>query len=153
MRLPAANGLNRAFWVLAGLVAVSFIVEVVTYAIAGDSGPLSSLVIPSAAAVFVVALIGATVTGWWAERRDGGWALPAVRATHDPLTLTPRQARRMSRQFAQAGVRIPPSRLRAISGGAAASDCELVDIDFALIATEPGHHELLHPHSKSKDNW
>jgi len=63
---------------------------------------------------------------------------------HDPLTLTPRQARHMSRQFAQAGVHITPSRLQAISAGAEASDNELVDIDFALIATEPEHHTLLH---------
>jgi hypothetical protein len=49
----------------------------------------------------------------------------------------------MSRQFAQAGVHISPSRLRAINAGAEASDTELVDIEFGLIATDPDQYSLL----------
>jgi len=46
-----------------------------------------------------------------------------------------RQARRLSRRFADVGVGIPPARLREMSAGAPAADDELTDVGFALAAT------------------
>jgi hypothetical protein len=98
-------------------------------------------------AVFALSLTGATVTAIiviFAERQ--ALSLRGIEGSECSLALTPKQARRMSRQFEQAGVRMSPSRLRAISAGADASDTELVDIEFALIATEPAHDTLLNSH-------
>ena len=45
------------------------------------------------------------------------------------------ELRRLSRQFSTVGVDIPASRLRAIAAGAPATEGELVDVSFALVAT------------------
>lgn len=49
--------------------------------------------------------------------------------------LTRRQARRMSREFATVGVQIQPDRLQQISAGARSCGRELIDVNFALVAT------------------
>jgi len=49
--------------------------------------------------------------------------------------LTRRQARRLSRDFATIGVRIPAERLQEISAGATLACAEHTDINFALLAT------------------
>ena len=53
-----------------------------------------------------------------------------VRLTTEPVSL-----RRLSRRFSTVGVDIPASRLREIADGQAATDDELVDVSFALVAT------------------
>jgi len=61
-------------------------------------------------------------------------------------SLTPRQARRMSRDFARVGVDMSAERLRDISAGAAAGDDEWADIEFALVVSgirDQEHQELL----------
>ena len=61
-------------------------------------------------------------------------------------SLTPRQARRMSRDFARVGVDMSAERLRDISAGAAAGDDEWADIEFALVASgsrDQEHQERL----------
>ena len=50
-------------------------------------------------------------------------------------TTSPRQLKRMSRDFAGVGVGIPPERLQQIAAGATATDDEIVDVSFALTAT------------------
>ena len=52
-----------------------------------------------------------------------------VRLTTEPVSL-----RRLSRRFSTGGVDIPPSRLREIAEGQAATDDELDDVSFALVA-------------------
>lgn len=47
-----------------------------------------------------------------------------------------RQLKRMSRDFAGVGVGIPPERLQQIAMGGTATDDELVDVSFALTATQ-----------------
>ncbi|RUP06872.1 MAG: hypothetical protein EKK34_01985 [Mycobacterium sp.] len=47
-----------------------------------------------------------------------------------------RQARRLSRRFAQVGVHIPPTRLQQMATGTMVADRELTDVNFALIATQ-----------------
>lgn len=92
-------------------------------------------------AVFAVSLTGATITAIFlifAERR-----VRATEVSASSLVLTLKQARRMSRDFERAGVHMSPARLRAISAGAPASDAELVNIEFALIATEPDYGAFL----------
>ena len=144
MLLPRANWLTRAYWVLRASTVVSWVAGGVVYAIGLANKPVDPLVVLSIGAVFVISLTGATATGIFAARRDGGGSsLRGIEQLEGSLALTSRQARRMSRQFAHAGVVISPSRLRAISAGAQASDAELVDIEFALIATEPEHNSLL----------
>ncbi|MDC8984936.1 hypothetical protein PR370_23010 [Mycobacterium marinum] len=46
------------------------------------------------------------------------------------------QARRLSRRFAGVGVRISPQRLREMHAGMLASDSEMTNINFALIAIQ-----------------
>jgi hypothetical protein len=147
MRLPPANRLNRALWVLTASTVLSWVAGGVVYAIGLANKPVDPSVVWSIGAVFVISLTGATATGIITERRVGGRSLRGIEQLEVSLALTTRQARRMSRQFARAGVLISPSRLRAISAGAEASDAELVDIEFALIATEPEHNSLLHSRS------
>ena len=53
-----------------------------------------------------------------------------VRLRDDAVSL-----RRLSRRFATVGVDISAGRLREIAGGDPASDDELVDVSFALVAT------------------
>jgi hypothetical protein len=57
-----------------------------------------------------------------------------VRITHQVLSR--RHARRMSRSFAGVGVAILPARLRQIAAGEAFAKGELIQVKFALIATE-----------------
>lgn len=47
----------------------------------------------------------------------------------------------MSRRFAGVGVGIAAARLREIAAGAPASDVELVDVDFAVTASELRHEQ------------
>jgi hypothetical protein len=46
-----------------------------------------------------------------------------------------RQARRLSRRFAQVGVDTAPQRLQQMVAGAPVADDEVTDVHFALIAT------------------
>src|SRR3954463_14267252 len=48
---------------------------------------------------------------------------------------SPRQLKRLSRNFAGVGVGIPPERLQQIARGEAATEDEFVDVTFALTAT------------------
>ncbi|ORB16305.1 hypothetical protein BST37_07060 [Mycobacterium noviomagense] len=50
--------------------------------------------------------------------------------------LSRRRARQMSRRFADVGVGIPAVRLQAIAAGAPAASSELVDVQFALAASQ-----------------
>ena len=77
-------------------------------------------------------------------RCDARQSLQRIELLEGPLALTPRQARRISRQFARAGVNISPSRLRAISAGAEDAGRRAHRHEFGLIATEPDHDSLLH---------
>jgi hypothetical protein len=61
--------------------------------------------------------------------------------------LTRWQARRLSRRFCDVGVQIPATRLQQIAAGASADDDELVDVSFALTATELQREER---HAKLK---
>ncbi|TGD88335.1 hypothetical protein BayCH28_11325 [Mycolicibacterium sp. CH28] len=61
------------------------------------------------------------------------WSDPVLPGDH---TTSPRQLRRLSRDFAGVGVGIPPKRLQEIAKGGAATDDELVDVTFALTATQ-----------------
>ena len=61
-------------------------------------------------------------------------------ARSDPVlpsnqSTNPRQLKRLSRDFAEVGVGIPPERLQQIAMGAAATEDERVDVAFALTAT------------------
>lgn len=47
-----------------------------------------------------------------------------------------RRARRLSERFARVGVETAPERLQEIVSGAPATDDEVTDVDFALIATQ-----------------
>jgi hypothetical protein len=47
-----------------------------------------------------------------------------------------RQLKRLSRNFAGVGVGIPPERLQQIAMGGSATDAEMVDVSFALTATQ-----------------
>ncbi|BBY60904.1 hypothetical protein [Mycolicibacterium sarraceniae] len=49
---------------------------------------------------------------------------------------SPRQLKRMSRSFSGVGVGIPPERLQQIAMGGTATADELVDVSFALTATQ-----------------
>lgn len=60
------------------------------------------------------------------------WSDPRLPSSQ---TSSPRQLKRMSRNFADVGVGIPPERLQQIAMGAKATDDELVDVTFALTAT------------------
>jgi hypothetical protein len=47
-----------------------------------------------------------------------------------------RRARRLSQRFARVGVETAPKRLQEIVSGAPATDDEVADVNFALIATQ-----------------
>jgi hypothetical protein len=55
--------------------------------------------------------------------------------------LSRRQARRMSRQFADVGVGIPAARLREIAAGAPYASEEMMNVNFALTASEMKRQE------------
>ncbi len=57
--------------------------------------------------------------------------------------VTRRQARRMSRDFAEVGMEMSEARVREISAGAEPTDQETHDIEFALRATEGEHRQRL----------
>ena len=52
------------------------------------------------------------------------------------MCLGRRQARRLSRRFAQVGVDTEPQRLQQMVAGAPVPDHEVTDVHFALIATQ-----------------
>ena len=54
-----------------------------------------------------------------------------------------RQARRLSRRFARVGVDTPPQRLQQMLAGAPVADDEVTDVNFALIATQLRHEQLV----------
>jgi hypothetical protein len=54
-----------------------------------------------------------------------------------------RQARRLSRRFARVGVATPPQRLQQMLAGAPVADDEVTDVNFALIATQLRHEQLV----------
>ena len=53
-----------------------------------------------------------------------------------------RQARRLSRRFARVGVTTSPDRLRHLLAGSPVACSEIVDFNFALIATQLRRDEL-----------
>jgi hypothetical protein len=55
--------------------------------------------------------------------------------------MSRRQARLMSRRFANVGVRVSPGRLRHIAAGGHCADDERFDVDFALIAVQTQREE------------
>ncbi|WP_167100894.1 hypothetical protein [Mycobacterium sp. DL592] len=61
------------------------------------------------------------------------WSAPA---TLDARSCSRRQAKRLSRQFAEVGVDISPERLRHIAMGRPSSEAELIDVNFALTASQ-----------------
>jgi hypothetical protein len=78
-----------------------------------------------------------------ADAHGGEWGYwPHPADTHD-RNLSRRQARHMSRQFAEVGVGIDATRLREIATGAPASVAEWTDVEFAVIAIDLIHHERL----------
>ena len=77
----------------------------------------------------------------------GYWPHPAHMRNQ---SLSRRQARLMSRRFSHAGVGIAAARLREIATGAPASEAELVDVEFAFVAGELQHAELLAKYEHAK---
>lgn len=61
------------------------------------------------------------------------WSAPVALADR---SCSRRQAKRLSRQFAEVGVDVSPDRLRQISMGGPTSEAELIDINFALTASQ-----------------
>ncbi|MGA8544369.1 MAG: hypothetical protein WB785_03825 [Mycobacterium sp.] len=53
-----------------------------------------------------------------------------------------RQARRLSRRFAQVGVNTPPERLRLVLAGGPVAPDEMADVSFALIAMRLKREQL-----------
>jgi hypothetical protein len=82
----------------------------------------------------------------------GYWPHPAHMRDH---CLSRRQARLMSRRFADVGVGIAARRLREIATGSPASDDELTDVDFAVAASEFKHDQFLakYQHVKRQCTW
>lgn len=62
------------------------------------------------------------------------WSDPTLLLT-DRSCGSRRQSRRLSRRFADVGVGIAPERLRELAMGRPATEDELVDVKFALTAT------------------
>ena len=56
----------------------------------------------------------------------------------------------MSRRFARVGVGIPPARLREIDGGAVTVPDEMVNVEFALVATALQHEKRVARFERSK---
>src|ERR1700739_4614189 len=56
--------------------------------------------------------------------------------------LSRRQARRLSRRFAQVGVNTPPHRLRQMLAGLPVAFDEVADVNFAFIATRLRREQL-----------
>ncbi|HXY66925.1 MAG TPA: hypothetical protein VEI45_21785 [Mycobacterium sp.] len=54
-----------------------------------------------------------------------------------------RQARRLSRRFARVGVNTSPERLRQMLAGVPIAAAEMADVNFALIAIQLKHEELV----------
>ncbi len=53
-----------------------------------------------------------------------------------------RQARRLSKRFAQVGVNTPPERLRLLLAGGPVAAAEMADVNFALIAIQLKREQL-----------
>jgi hypothetical protein len=77
----------------------------------------------------------------------GYWPHPVHMRDH---CLSRRQARLMSRRFADVGVGIDAARLREIATGAPASEAELIDVEFAVYASEFKHDQLLAKYEHAK---
>jgi hypothetical protein len=77
----------------------------------------------------------------------GYWPHPVHMRDH---CLSRRQARQMSRRFADVGVGIAAARLREIATGAPASEAELTDVEFAVWASEFKHDEFLAKFERAK---
>ena len=65
--------------------------------------------------------------------------------------MTSRQARRMRREFARVGVCVSADRLREITAGAAASEEERTDIEFAMAVTEKRIQKQLNNIQRRRD--
>ena len=76
---------------------------------------------------------------------------PPYRIPLHGAELTGRQARRLSRSFAQVGVEIPAPRLREIAAGASASASEATNVHFALLATETRREDRQAKRRRVKD--
>lgn len=61
-----------------------------------------------------------------------------------------RQARRLSKRFAQVGVNTPPERLRLVLAGGPVAAAEVADINFALIAIQLRQEQLAAKYKRMK---
>jgi hypothetical protein len=142
MRLATTRWTGHAFRVFGLSAGISCSVGGVLHEMAAVGKPVGPpALVPWIVAVFATSLSGLTATAIFVVFAARG---RNVAGNNRSLGLTSRQARRLSCQFAQAGVHISPARLRAINAGAEATEAELVDIEFGLIATDPDHDALLH---------
>lgn len=73
-----------------------------------------------------------TPANLWGDK----WGGPPRRLRVRDQALSRRRARQMSRRFAGVGVGISAARLQKIAAGAPVESNELVDVNFALAATE-----------------
>jgi hypothetical protein len=71
---------------------------------------------------------------------SNSWGDERERLSHQLQTRGPilrgRQARRLCHRFARVGVETRPERLQAMLAGVPVTDLEMIDVSFALIATE-----------------
>jgi hypothetical protein len=81
----------------------------------------------------------ATRSNLWGDE----WRKLPHRAQAGDRVLSRRRARRLSRRFADVGVGIPAVRLQEIAAGAPIASEELVNVRFALTATEIQRAERL----------
>lgn len=61
--------------------------------------------------------------------------------------------RRLSRRFSTVGVDLPAARLREIAAGGAATPRELVDMDFALVATAFQREQRHAQRGRRRQRW
>lgn len=89
------------------------------------------------------------MTTWSNLWGDGSSKMPQDFHLQDQA-LSRRQARQMSRRFADVGVGIPATRLREIAAGSPVGSEELVDVNFALAATEMKRQERVAKFKRSR---
>ncbi|EID15327.1 hypothetical protein [Mycobacterium xenopi] len=91
----------------------------------------------------------ATPSNLWGDE----WRKLPHRAQVGDRVLSRRRARRMSRRFAGVGVGIPAVRLQEIAAGAPIAFEELMDVRFALTATEIKRAERLAKFERRRRVW
>jgi hypothetical protein len=64
--------------------------------------------------------------------------------------LSRRQAQRLSRRFARVGVETPPHRLQQMLAGLPVAVGEMADVNFALIAIQLKHEQLIAKYKRLK---